>query len=184
MVEAANEHSRSTDGIIKGVYLPSATDDVMGMNMVKSIWYADDSVLLEHDIVRLQWLLDELTRRLRDVGLVINIRKTKLMVIAKWGLPFVQPMDPMLTVGGAVVSVVEEFSYLGTMLNSRGDWESAWKKAHKKASLAFHEAVVGGLFTHSGSMSEMITLARAKIWSHYDSIIAVTGTGGSKTSAF
>ena len=95
-----------------------------------------------------------------------------------------QPMDPILTVDGAVVSVVEEFSYLGTMLNSRGDWESAWKKAHKKASLAFHEAVVDGLFTHSGSMFAVVTFARAKIWSHYDSLMAVTGTGGSKTSAF
>ena len=36
---------------------------------------------------------------------------------------------------------------------------------------------MGGLFTHSGSMFSMVTFARAKIWSHYDSIMAVTGTG-------
>ena len=74
---------------MKGVYLPSATDDVMRMNMVKSIWYADDSVLLEHDIIRLQWLLNMLTLLLQDISLVINVRKMKLMVIAKWGLQFV-----------------------------------------------------------------------------------------------
>ena len=70
------------------------------------------------------------------------------------------------------------------MLNSRGDWGAAWKKAHKNASLAYHEAMVGGLFTHSGSMFSMLTFARAKIWSHYDSLMAVTGAGGTKTSAF
>ena len=96
LVEAANEHSISTDGVLKGVYLPSAVDDVKGMKRVKSIWYADDSILLEHDIVRLQRLLDTLTLLLRDIGLTINVRKTKLMVTAKWGTPFVLPVDPVL----------------------------------------------------------------------------------------
>ena len=146
LVEEADEHSRATDGIMKGVYLPSATDDAVKVNRIKSIWYADDSILLEHDIVRLQWMLNTLTRLLRDVGLTINVRKTKLMVTAKCGIPFVRLVDPVLLVEGAVVSVVQEFLYLGTMLNSRGDWGAAWKKAHKSASLAYHEAVVGGLF--------------------------------------
>ena len=132
----------------------------------------------------LQWLLDALTRLLRDIGLTINVRKMKLMLIAKWGTPFVRPVDHILLVGDDVVSVLEEFSYLGTMLNSRGDWGAAWKKSHKKASLAYHEAVVGGVFTHSGSMFSMLTFARANIWSHFDSLMAVTGIGGSKTSAF
>ena len=85
LVEAANEHSISTDGVLKGVYLPSAADDVKRMNRVKSIWYADDSILLEHDIVRLHWLLDTLTLLLRDIGLTINVRKTKLMGVCGWG---------------------------------------------------------------------------------------------------
>ena len=64
-------------------------------------------------------MLNTLTRLLRDIGLTINVRKTKLMVTAKCGIPFVRPVDPVLLVDGAVVSVVQEFSYLGTMLNSR-----------------------------------------------------------------
>ena len=140
-------------------------------------------MILEHDIGRLQWLLNALTMLLRGIGLTINVRKTKLMVIAKWGTR-VKPVDHILMVDGIVVSVVKEFSYLGTMLNSRGDWESAWKKANQKAGLAFHEAILGGVFTHSGSMFSMVTFARAKIWSHFDSLMAVTGTGGTKTGAF
>ena len=85
LVEVANDHSRATGGVVKGVKLPSATDDAMGLDMVKSIWYADDSVILEHDIGRLQWLLNALTKLLRGIGLTINVRKTKLMVVAKWG---------------------------------------------------------------------------------------------------
>jgi hypothetical protein len=52
-----------------------------------------------------------------------------------------------------------------------------------KASQAYNEAVVG-VFTHSGSMYAMATFARANIFSHYDSIMAVAGTGGAKSSAF
>ena len=77
---------------------------------VMSIWYADDSAVLEHDIKRLQWLIHTLTRLLRDIGLVINVRKTKLMVTAKWD-GRVQPVDHTLRVGDVIVSLVEEFLY-------------------------------------------------------------------------
>ena len=35
-----------------------------------------------------------------------------------------------------------------------------------------------------GSFSSMLDFARAKIWPHFDSIMAITGVGGSDTSAF
>ena len=58
-----------------------------------------------------------LNRLLRGIGLVINVRKTKLMVTAKWN-GHVQLVAYILRVGDVIVSLVEEFSYLGTMLNS------------------------------------------------------------------
>ena len=42
----------------------------------------------------------------------------------------------------------------------------------------------GGTFIDSGTMAEMTKVAHAKIWSQMDGIVAVTGVGGWKTSAF
>ena len=43
-----------------GLHLPSAKDDRQTQSIV-SLWYADDSVIFETDIHRLQWLADEMT---------------------------------------------------------------------------------------------------------------------------
>ena len=43
------------------------------------------------------------------------------------------------------------------------------------ASLKFHEAVLGGTFIDSGTLAEMMKFARAKIWSHLEGIMAVSG---------
>ena len=59
-------------------------------------------------------------------------------------------MRSPLVMSNQVVQIVSEFSYLGVMVNSRGNWEDAWSKAYKKASLRFHEAVLGGTFIDSG----------------------------------
>ena len=156
------------------------------------MWYADDSAIFETDIHRLRWLIGELTKLLADIGLRVNVRKTKLMATAghkesledlkrfTYGIEVNSP----LIVCGEAVQVVSEFPYLGTMLNSRGNWESAWSKAHKKASHKFHEARLGGIFNGSRTLEEMVIFAKAKIWSHLDGIMAIAGAGGCKTSAF
>ena len=42
----------------------------------------------------------------------------------------------------------------------------------------------GGLFYRAGSLSAMLDFARAIIWPHFDSLMAITGAGGANTSAF
>ena len=44
--------------------------------------------------------------------------------------------------------------------------------------------MLGGTFIDSGTMAELTKVAHAKIWSQMDCIVAVTGVGGCKTSAF
>jgi hypothetical protein len=82
------------------------------------------------------------------------------------------------------VELVTEFPHLGTTLNSRGNWKGAWAKAFQKAGAAYHNAVAGGLFFHAGSLAFMVTFSRAKIWSYFDAITAVTAAGGRDSSAF
>ena len=174
-----------------GLYLPSAKGDRQTHSIV-SLWYADDSVIFETDIHRLQWLADEMTKLLAEIGLRVNVRKTKLMVTAghKEKMASLQRfVDNMvlynpLMMSGQAVQVVSEFSYLGIMVNSRGNWEHAWSKAYNMAKFKFHEAVQGGIFIDSGTLAEMMKFSKAKIWSHLDGIMAVSGAGGRKTSAF
>ena len=81
---------------------------------------------------------------------------------------------------GQPVEFVSKFSYLGTMLNSHGNWEAAWDHASQKAVFAYHNAVMGGVFFRAGSFSAMLDFARAKIWPHFNSIMAITGVGDLK----
>ncbi len=158
---------------------------------ILSVWYADDGALLEVDMDRLQWMLDTLTASLALMGLMLNVRKTKLLVTLHhkalwWKEPilrdYIDSTSPLLAYG-LKIETVTEFSYLGTLLNSRGNWCGAWLKARRRASLSFHEATLGGFQFHAGSLASMLIFARAKIWCHLDYLFAITGTGGRKSSA-
>ena len=171
-------------GVPYGLCVPSAVGDVIGNDRLVSLWFADDSAVVETDLVRLQWLVDTLSMLLKGIGLTINTRKTKLMVTMCQRAKYDSPLDGCLKVDNTPVETVSKFPHLGMMLNSRGNWKDAWMSAYAKASLAYHKAVAGGLFFHAGSLAGMATFARAKIWSYLDSVMAITGAGGSASSAF
>jgi hypothetical protein len=83
------------------------------------------------------------------------------------------------------VENVTEYPHVGTMLNLRGNWKSAWDNAYRKTSLAYNNAVAGGVFFfHSESLASMVIFARAKIWSYLDAVMAITGTGDTASSSF
>ena len=81
---------------------------------------SDDSAIFETDIHRLQWLIDELCKLLADIGLRVNVRKTKLMATAghkesledlKRFMDDIEVNNP-LTIYGEAVQVVSEFLYM------------------------------------------------------------------------
>ena len=123
--------------------MPAAADDAVGR--LVSLWFADDSTVVETDITRLQWLVDTLGDLLELIGLIMNILKTKLMITmgqkANYGPT---PGAIYLKVYGKEVETVTEFPHLGTMLNSRGNRKDAWGAAKRRAALAYHDALAGG----------------------------------------
>ena len=158
---------------------------------VLSVWYADDGALLEVDMDRLQWMLNTLIASLTLMGLVLNVRKTKLLVTLHhkalwWSEPilrdYINSTSPLIAYGSKIETVTE-FPYLGILLNSRGNWCGAWSKARCRANLSSHEATLGGFQFHAGSLASMLIFAHAKIWCHLDYLFAITGTGGCKSSA-
>ena len=115
----------------------------------------------------------------------MNILKTKLLItkaqMANYGPT---PGLICLKVYGRAVETVTEFPHLGTMLNSRGNWKDAWGAAKRRAALAYHDALAGGVFFHSGSLVLMTMVSRATIWTYLDALMAITGAGGAFASAF
>ena len=188
----AQKRADESDGVPYGLYVPSAdgdvfrngTGDIVKNDRIASVWFADDSAVLETEGSRLQWLVDTLVELLRLIGLMMNGRKTKYMITMGLKSKHAPLLDVGLKVQGKLVEVVTEFPHLGTMLNSRGNWEGAWNTAAQRAGRAYHDAVAGGSFFHAGSLALMVTSARAKIWSYFDSIMALTGAGGTLSSAF
>jgi hypothetical protein len=108
--------------------------------------------------------VDILSELLRLIGLMMNIRKTKLMITLKQDAKPGPPLDIILClkVQENPAEIVTKFPRLGTMLNSRGNSKDAWNKAYIKAPLAYHNALAGGVFFHSGSLALMVIFARAK----------------------
>jgi len=62
----------------------------------------------------LQKILDETSKVLKEYGMKINIKKTKVMKIER------QPSTTKITVDGEILQQVEEFKYLGSILSSSG----------------------------------------------------------------
>ena len=128
---------------------------------------------------------------LRKDGLIVNVPKTKVMVTVAQNRSDEQAeldqaefsRDPLM-IYDKPVEFVLTFPYLGTMLNSCGNWKAAWDHASQKAGFAYHNAVKGGVFYRAGSLSAMLDFARAIIWPHFDSLMVITGVGGADANAF
>ena len=94
--------------------------------------YADDIALLEQTIEQAQLQLTATSNKANEVGLEINVEKTKTMI-------FNPPPGPQqaLTLNGENIEVVSDFKYLGSMMASserdikirKGQaWAAFWKQ--------------------------------------------------------
>lgn len=161
------------------------------------LYFADDGLLLEHDLKVLQLMLDESVLQLAAVGLRINAKKTKWMFVppanvrrdtgyfAKLVLTNIrlQLRKSPLRVGDEPVELVDEFDYLGVRMSWQWNWTAAWKLAQKRARACYFGARRGGWQHRAGSMAAQLTYAHNKIFCHFNHVAAITGAGGSKSSA-
>ena len=169
----------------------AAAQSALGQNeYLPCLYFADDGVLLSFDLVDLQAMLDITTDALRALGLSVNVRKTKWMIVPR---PWVSSKEYEILksnalaktpqVGGQPIAVVDKFDYLGVTMWWRWDWELAWRSAQQRARKAYFAAVRGGWQHRTGSLNSQMAFAHAKIFCHFNYIAALTGTGGNKSSA-
>ena len=83
----------------------------IGGYLLSNLGYADDIAVLNNSSVNIQQYIDTLTQNAKEVGLFINVKKTKCMSTNKNK----QPIN--LTVYGKPIEQVTEFIYLGHKLS-------------------------------------------------------------------
>ncbi len=79
--------------------------------------------------------------------------------------------------------MVAYFDYLGAKVSWRWNWQAAWREAIKRARFELHTLMRGGLHNCGLTMDQLCDYVRGKVSCHFNYIAAVSGAGGTKTSA-
>jgi hypothetical protein len=155
------------------------------------LYFADDGCLLCFDPGTLQLMLNITVDGLSALGLTVNVRKTKWMVVPVQSATvkdyemYWKPMAMKHTphVGSQPIALVDEFDYLGVTVWWRWDFTKAWRTAQNRARRCYFGALRGGWQHRAGSLNSQMAFAHAKIFCHFNYIAALTGAGGGKTTA-
>ena len=155
-----------------------------------SLWFADDGMLPADDTPLLQLELDIVDMALQVSGLTLNGPKTKWMLVPK------QSTEPKkyeeakqlllqapLRVKGRAVELVDEFDYLGTRIWWHWDWTKAWLLAQSRANKQLGLVKLARFTYKDWSPFSSFVFANGKIFCHFNTIAAVAGAGGAKSSA-
>jgi len=165
------------------------------------LFFADDGVLLEFDLKRMQILIDLTRSELECIGLLLNIPKTKWLLVARAALAGSDPdahaglsnaayrtlraaaLQTPLLVDGAPIALVAYFDYLGVKVSWRWNWQAAWRESTKRARFELHVLMRGGLHNCGLTMDQLCDYVRGKVACHFNYIAAISGAGGSQSSA-
>ncbi|GFS04911.1 endonuclease-reverse transcriptase [Elysia marginata] len=98
-------------------YIFREIDDVPGLKMngenINNLRYADDTVLLAESENGLQNLVTIIEEKSEQYGLMMNTKKTKVMVISK-----TEPPKVNIKVKGECIEQIEQFKYLGQLITT------------------------------------------------------------------
>jgi hypothetical protein len=105
------------------LYIDAVIDKIVHLNVgckidlliVNIILYADDIVLLAPNLKSLQYMLNVLCEELNKLGLKINYTKTVCMLFSKKDK--IKP-NSLITMEGENIKFVNEYNYLGFIVNS------------------------------------------------------------------
>ena len=84
-------------------------DFKIGGQIIHTVKYADDLVLLAKELKVLQDVIDKLTETGRRYGMEVNVEKTKVVRISR------QPFPVKIMIDQKQLEKVESFKYLGSI---------------------------------------------------------------------
>ena len=184
---------RGVDGKPLGIWLPrvgSKRESATADDYMQCSFFADDGVCVECAHDSLQMMVDSLATNFSSLGLSFNVPKTKWMIVppASWQEEQYREKKSIalrnpLTLYGLPIELVDKFDYLGVRMGWRWDFSLAWGLAIDRARRVYFAACRGGWQRRAGALVSMLDFARAKIFSHFHYISAVSGACGPKTTS-
>jgi hypothetical protein len=90
----------------------------IGGQIIQTVKYANDLVLMAKEETVLRDMIDRLIEITRGYGMEMNVEKTKVMRISR------QPSPVTIMIDHKQTENVECFKYLGSMLTNEGRWKS------------------------------------------------------------
>ena len=102
---------------------------------VNCLLWADDLLLLSKTAAGLQNSINKMEQFYRSIGLDVNIKKTKVMIMNKRGL--ILDKKYQFTLNGSNLEITNEYQYLGIKLRPSGSFTLATQELHDKASRAW-----------------------------------------------
>jgi len=132
-------------------------DFKIGGQIIHTVKYADDLVLLAKEEKVLQDMIDKLIETGRCYGMEINVEKTKVMSILR------QPFQIKIMIDQKQLENVESFKYLGSMLTNDGRCTCEIKSRIVTAKAAFNKKWT--LFTSTLDLKLRKKLVKHYIWS-------------------
>ena len=104
----------------------------IGGQIIHTVKYADDLVLMAKEETVLQGMIDKLIETGRYYGMEMNVEKTKVMRISR------QPSPVTITIDQKQLENVKYFKYLGSMLTDDGRCTCEIKSRIFMAKAAFN----------------------------------------------
>jgi hypothetical protein len=112
----------------------------VGGQIIQTVKYADDLVLMAKEETVLQGMIDKLMEIGRCYGMEMNVDKTKVMRISR------QPSPVTIMIGLKQLESVENFKYLGMILTNDGRCTREIKSRIAMAKVAFFKHAAESLF--------------------------------------
>ena len=182
-VASVNE---ATQGTPAGIALLPVQGMDARRSVLSSLFYADDGVLLARDGATLRRLLAAVDTSLERVGLLLNAKKTKVMIVPKLGTERAE-YDELVKravdgggfrVRGQEVAIVDDFVYLGVKITWQWTWTAAWVAALARAKSALYLLRQAGFQNQGLQMVHQLRLAASSVLTHIDYVAALAGVDG------
>ena len=112
----------------------------VGGRRIKAIRFADDQAILSSSNKGLQILMNRLDEVSKDYGMRINVKKTKIMKISKYG------GNMKIVINGTELEQVDEYVYLGSLItqDAKCHWEIRRRTAMGKEAFMQRKELLRG----------------------------------------
>ena len=130
---------------------------LVGGKMIKSIRYADDKAMVSSSERGLRELVDNLNDVSKKYGMKINVKKTKVMCIARK-----KGRGMKILIEGQIIEQVSRFKYLGSVITEDGYCRNDINSRIAQGKCAFMEK--RGIFTGNMNLELKKKMIKTLIW--------------------